>query len=165
VTLLLSDGRRVRVRALTVDDEASLRRAFEHADPIVLRSRFGGGAPPFSTIAARLHQLNGTSRYAVAAFAEGGDVIGVAEYVQTEPEGPADVAVVVAQDWQRQGIGAAILGRLATHAAGAGITSFTAMVSGSNRQVLELVDDLPVPHSITYDHGSGTLHAELPRTL
>jgi len=159
--LELDGGRRLLLRALTVEDEEALRRAFEGADPRVLRSRFGGGSPPFAAIAQRLHQLDGQGRYAVAAFDDAGDVIGVAEYVRTEPDTSAEVAVVVAQDWQRHGVGTALLRRLAEHAIGAGITSATALVSGSNEQVLELLDELPMPHSVSYDHGSGTVRAEL----
>jgi len=161
--LWLDDGRRLLLRALTVEDEEALRSAFAGADPRVLRSRFGGGSPPFAAIALRLHQLDGVGRYAVAAFDDAGDVVGVAEYVRTDPRTSAEVAVVVAPDWQRHGVGAALLRRLADHAVGAGITSATALVSGSNGQVLELLDELPLPHSVSYDHGSGTVRAELSR--
>lgn len=160
--LELDDGRRVLLRALRVDDEDALRRAFEEADTGVLRARFGGGIPPFSAISQRLHQMDGVNRYAVAALDPEGDIVGVAEYVRTAPDTPAEVAVVVALDWQRHGVGTALLTRLAEHAESVGITSATALVSGSNEQVLELVDELTVPHHVSYEHGAGTLTAELP---
>jgi GNAT superfamily N-acetyltransferase len=106
--------------------------------------------------------MDGVHRYAVAAFDDAGEIIGVAEYVQAEPEPTAEVAVVVDRGWQRHGIGTTLLARLADHAASVGITTVTALVSGSNGQVLELVDELPVPHQISYDHGEGVLKAELP---
>ena len=159
--LVLADGRQVLLRPLTIEDEDALRRAFEDADARVLRSRFGGGVPPFASIVARLHLLDGRGRYAVAALDDQGDVVGVAEYARTGPDAPAEVAVIVASDWQRQGIGTALLRRLAEHALGVGITSATALISGSNEQVLELLDDLSVPHSVSYDHGSGTVRADL----
>lgn len=159
--LSLADGRRALLRDLLVTDEAALREAFEGADPEVLRARFGGGVPPFEALAERLHQLDGVSRYAVAVLDEDGGIIGVGEYVQTEPGSPAEVALVVHHDWQRQGLGTALLRRLAEHAIAAGITIATAQVSGSNEQVLELVDELPVPHTVSYDHGVGTVRVEL----
>ena len=149
------------LRDLVAGDEQALREAFEHADPRVLRARFGGGVPPFAAVADRLRRLDGVSRYAVGVF-DGDDVIGVGEYVQAVSDSPAEVALVVHQDWQRHGIGRAVLLRLAEHAVDAGITIATAQVSGSNEQVLELVDELPVPHTVSYDHGVGTVRVELP---
>jgi GNAT superfamily N-acetyltransferase len=160
--LELDDGRRVLIRDLVAGDEPALRRAFESADPQVLRARFGGGVPPFEVLADRLRRLDGASRYAVGVFDEQGDVVGVGEYVQSVPGSPAEVALVVNQAWQRQGIGTAVLQRLAEHAVGVGISIATAQVSGSNEQVLELVDALPVAHTVSYDHGVGTVVVELP---
>jgi GNAT superfamily N-acetyltransferase len=153
----------VLLRELHASDEQVLREAFEHADPQVLRARFGGGIPPFAQVAERLRRLNGVSRYAIGVFDPTGQPIGVGEYVQAEPGSPAEVALVVHHDWQRQGIGTALLQHLAEHAVHVGITIATAQVSGSNEQVLELVDDLPVPHTVSYDHGVGTVRVELPR--
>ena len=96
------------LRDLVAGDEQALREAFEHADPRVLRARFGGGVPPFAAVADRLRRLDGVSRYAVGVF-DGDDVIGVGEYVQAVPDSPAEVALVVHQDWQRHGIGRAVL--------------------------------------------------------
>lgn len=159
----LDDGRSVRLRDLVADDEQALRLAFDHADPRVLRARFGGGIPPFAQVADRLRRLDGVARYAIGVFDPAGGLIGVGEYVQAEPGSPAEVALVVHQDWQRQGIGTALLQRLAEHAVGAGIGIATAQVSGSNEQVLELVEELAAPHSVSYDHGVGTVLVELPR--
>ena len=161
--LRLDDGRSVLLRDLVASDEQALRRAFEHADPQVLRARFGGGVPPFAVLAERLRRLDGVARHAIGAFDGDGEVVGVGEYVQAAPGGPAEVALVVHHDWQRHGLGTAVLRRLAEHAVAAGITIATAQVSGSNEQVLELVEELPAPHTVTYDHGVGTVRVELPR--
>jgi GNAT superfamily N-acetyltransferase len=161
--LPLDDGRSVLLRDLRTSDEQVLREAFAHADPQALRARFGGGIPPFAQVADRLRRLDGVGRYAIGVFGPGGDLIGVGEYVQAEPGSPAEVALIVHHDWQRHGIGTALLQRLAEHAVGVGITIATAQVSGSNEQVLELVDELPAPHTVSYDHGVGTVRVELPR--
>jgi GNAT superfamily N-acetyltransferase len=86
----------------------------------------------------------------------------VPKWVRTAPETWAELAVVVARDWQRRGIGTALLRRVAVHPAAARITDVTALVSGSNGQVLALVDELAVQHSVSYDHCNGTLRAHLP---
>jgi GNAT superfamily N-acetyltransferase len=160
--LRTTDGRDVLLRDLAVSDEPALRRAFEAADQGVLRARFGGGIPPFSVLAERLRRLDGVARYAVGVFDEAGDVIAVGEYAQAAPDGPAEVALVVHHAWQRCGIGTALLTRLAEHAVGVGITTATAQVSGSNEQVLELVQAIPAPHTVSYDHGVGTVLVQLP---
>jgi GNAT superfamily N-acetyltransferase len=161
--LQLADGRSVLLRDLVPSDEPALRRAFEAADPAVLRARFGGGIPPFAMVAERLRRLDGVSRYAIGVFADDGELLGVGEYVQSAPGSPAEVALVVHHDWQRQGIGTELLRRLAEHAVAAGITIASAQVSGSNEQVLELVEELPAPHTVSYDHGVGTILVELPK--
>jgi GNAT superfamily N-acetyltransferase len=159
----LDDGRTVLFRDLVVSDEPALQRAFEAADPNVLRARFGGGIPPFAMLADRLRRLDGVARYAIGVFADDGEVIGVGEYVQAAPGSPAEVALVVHHDWQRHGIGTELLRLLAEHAVEAGISIATAQVSGSNEQVLELVEELPAPHTVSYDHGVGTVVVELPK--
>jgi GNAT superfamily N-acetyltransferase len=159
----LDDGRSVLLRDLVLSDEPALQHAFEAGDPTVLRARFGGGIPPFAMLADRLRRLDGVSRYAIGVFTEDGEAIGVGEYVQSAPGSPAEVALVVHHDWQRRGIGTELLRRLAAHAVEVGITIATAQVSGSNEQVLELVEELPAPHTVSYDHGVGTVVVELPR--
>jgi GNAT superfamily N-acetyltransferase len=159
--LHLGDGRTVLVRDLTVADEAALRQAYTSADPAILRSRFGGAVPKLSLLVDRLHQMDGITRYGAGAFADNGELVGVAQYVQPVPGDPADVAVVVAADWQRQGIGTALLHLAGEHAARAGIGTATALVSWSNARVLELIADLPVQHTVQYERGSGTLRADL----
>jgi GNAT superfamily N-acetyltransferase len=153
-------GRTVRLRDLTTADLPVLRQAFVNADPSVLRSRFGGAVPKFETLDRRVRALDGDESYAVAAFSPPGDVIGVAEYARTAA-GTAEVAVIVARDWQREGIATALLHRLWEHARRHGITTATALLSGSNQQVLDVVRDIPMPHSIRYDNGAGELSVDL----
>ena len=160
-SLRLVDGRMVLLRDLQPGDGAAVRRAFQRADGAGLRARFGGAAPSLSVVSGRVKSIDGHKRYAAGGFAPDGQLIAVAEYVQTDPEGPAEIAVIVAPAWQRHGIGTALLRRLAGHAIGEGITTVTALVSGSNGRVLELVRDIEFPHTITYDHGAGDLRVEL----
>ncbi|MBK5307163.1 MAG: GNAT family N-acetyltransferase [Frankiaceae bacterium] len=161
VLSLPRSGRTVRVRELTPADLPALRRAFVNADPAVLRTRFAGAAPKFDTLARRVLALDGHARHAVAAFTADDQVVGVAEYERTEPGATAEVAVVVATAWQHEGVATALLQRLAEHALREGVTTATALISGSNSQVLELVRDIPMNHSVSYDHGAGELRVDL----
>ena len=158
---LARSGRTVRLRDLTPADVPALRRAFVAADPAVLRARFGGSTPRFEALARRVQALDGHASHAVAAFSPEGEVIGVAEYVLNPAGDSADVAVIVARAWQHEGIATALLQRLGAHARREGVTTATALVSGSNAQVLDLVRDLPAPHSIHFDHGEGELRVDL----
>jgi RimJ/RimL family protein N-acetyltransferase len=161
VLSLPGSGRKVRVRDLTPADLPALRRAFRTADPAVLRARFGGAPPKLETLERRVRSLDGHASYAVAAFSQDGELVGVGEYALNDSGTSAEVAVVVATAWQHEGIATALLRRLGTHAMGQGVTRATALLSGSNSQVLDLVHDLPMPHSISYDHGAGELSVDL----
>jgi GNAT superfamily N-acetyltransferase len=161
VLSLPRSGRTLRVRDLTPADLPALRRAFLTADPAVLRARFGGAPPKFESLERRVRSLDGHASYAVAAVSPEGDVVGVGEYALNDDGTSAEVAVIVATAWQHEGVATALLARLATHAMGQGITRATALLSGSNSQVLDLVDDIALPHSISYDHGTGELSVDL----
>lgn len=157
----LGDGRTVLVRDLTAADETALREAYTSADPAILHARFGGAVPSLSSLVDRLHHMDGIARYGAGAFDEDGELVGVAQYVQPVPDSPADVALIVAPDWQRQGVGSALLHLAAEHAARAGIRTATAQVSGSNARVLELIRDLPVEQTVRFEHGSATLRVDV----
>ena len=73
--------------------------------------------------------------------------------------------MIVATAWQHEGVATALLQRLGAHALREGVTTATALFSGSNQEVLDLVRDVPLPHSISYDHGSGELHVDLTSAL
>jgi GNAT superfamily N-acetyltransferase len=74
----------------------------------------------------------------LVAVAEG-EIVGHALYAGG-PGGEAEVAVVVEDGWQSQGIGKLLLSGLAQRAAGDGVEAFTAVALGENRRVLALVD-------------------------
>jgi RimJ/RimL family protein N-acetyltransferase len=67
--------------------------------------------------------------------------LGVARYVRVPGDREAaEVAVVVVDDWQRRGLGTALLDRLTERARENGITRYTALVSPDNEIVLGALD-------------------------
>ena len=69
------------------------------------------------------------------------DGLGVARYVRSQVEtGEAEFAVAVADDWQRRGLGTALLRHLAARAREEGISRFTALVLAENAPVLHMLD-------------------------
>jgi len=65
--------------------------------------------------------------------------VGVARYVRGERFDVAELAVAVADDWQRHGVGTALVLALRDHATRAGIRRFTGPVLADNRAALALV--------------------------
>ena len=64
--------------------------------------------------------------------------VGVARYVVDASESSADVAIVLADAWQRKGLGRRLLETLLEHAASAGITEATGVVLSTNAAMLRL---------------------------
>ena len=61
--------------------------------------------------------------------------------------------MVVADDWQRQGVATRMIGRLAQLAQAAGIERFTLTMQADNRAVLALVRRFWPAPALTIDHG------------
>ncbi len=76
-------------------------------------------------------------RHEAVVALDGDRMVGVARYVRTPGDREsAEVAVVVVDDWQNQGVGTALLDRLTQRARENGIVLYKAMVSADNEIVL-----------------------------
>jgi GNAT superfamily N-acetyltransferase len=64
------------------------------------------------------------------------------------------VAVVVADDWQRQGLATRMLGALAELAAAAGVRQFTLNMQADNPAVLRLVRRLYPDAKVSFSQGA-----------
>ena len=73
----------------------------------------------------------------------------------------AEVAVTVADDWQRRGLGRALLVRLASRARREGIHRFSAFVMSENAGAVKLLTELGEMQAL-YDTGPIELVVELP---
>jgi GNAT superfamily N-acetyltransferase len=102
--------------------------------------RFHAGVPRLTAAMAR-HLAAVDGRRHVAFVAEtgpdGSPPVGLARYIVTAP-GVADVAVEVVDAWQDLGVGRRLVGALAAHARGHGITRFVGEVVGGNPAALAL---------------------------
>ena len=67
------------------------------------------------------------------------EIVGVASYVRYPGTNAADLAVVVADAWQRQGIASHLLMELAAAATSAGIREFTVTMQADNRPAVALL--------------------------
>jgi GNAT superfamily N-acetyltransferase len=139
-TLLLRDGRRVRVRPLTPQDAPELGEAIRTADPETLRRRFCGSAPRVTPrLLERLTVLDYERRFALVARSLDGPGVAIARYEATGRR-VAEIAIAVAPGWRRVGLASALLHMLGLAALERGFDRFTAVYSADNRPVAELLD-------------------------
>lgn len=161
----LADGTRVHLRPIRIDDKRLLSDAFERLSPETARRRFL--APKRRLTGAELRyltEIDGADHVAVlAVLADRPDVIvGVGRFVRLaeDPE-TAEVAIVVGDAWQHQGLGRHLGTVLADLARERGIRRFSATLLSDNvaahRLFATISDRLRGRHS----HGVEELVADL----
>jgi GNAT superfamily N-acetyltransferase len=138
----LADGTPVRVEPLRRGDRGTVKRLFDRLTP---ESRLRRFLSPRSALSDRdltfLSDVGRTGHEAVAALdASDGAVVGIARYVQHQgrPEA-ADVAIAVADDVHRRGIGSLLMDRLVTCARANGFDLLTATTLWENRPARALL--------------------------
>jgi RimJ/RimL family protein N-acetyltransferase len=157
----LADGREVTIRELLGTDAPALLAALEAADPVDLRRRFMGGPPPTSMLVERLKAADGVHNLALGAFADDGELVGVAQFDRADDGPVAEIAIEVATGWQTQGLGTALLARLAVVALERGVHHFTATFYADNVPLRRLLRDLaPLVHT-SYADGEGIVDLDL----
>lgn len=158
----LADGTRVRLRPLQPDDAERLLRLFHRLSPETVYRRFMSPVvEPSEELLARLLQVDHCDREAIAAL-EGDEIVAVARYVRQAGRDVAEVAVVVADDWQHRGLGRLLLTRLGRLARRRGIRVFDGRIAGENRPALELVRSLSP--DIRTRWSTGEVEFEVPIT-
>ena len=139
----LGDGARVLIRAITPADRDDLRAGFERLSPASRYLRFFTVARELS--AGELSYLTDVDHHGhealVAVEAAGGEGVGVARYVRAE-DGSAELGIVVADPWQRRGLGGVLLARLAERARAEGVRCLTATVLAENVAIRRLLERL-----------------------
>jgi RimJ/RimL family protein N-acetyltransferase len=140
--LVLADGRRLRIRPIERHDRHRLRRLFMRLTP---ESRYRRYLSPKPTLSEReldlLLDVDHVHHEALAAVDEtSGSFVATARYVQL-PDQPdvADVAIEVADDLHRQGIGTALAIQTLHRARANGFTRVTAITLRDNRPARALL--------------------------
>jgi RimJ/RimL family protein N-acetyltransferase len=144
----LSDGRVVVIRPIRPDDVERLRAAHGRLSPLTRYRRFMTSKPYLSSAdAVYLADIDGCDHYAlVATFPEPesdeeAPIIGVARFVRS-PENPrvAEFAIVVGDEWQGEGIGRELMGRLVDAAVTHGVLRFEATMLADNVAIQRLAE-------------------------
>lgn len=123
-TLEASDGPAMLGLFGRLSPESVYRRYFT---PVVRRD----------ALLASVARIDHSDREAIAAVA-GGQVVGVVEYSRPPGSPVADMAIVVADGWQKQGLGTRLVAAAAARALEAGIRSFAVDIQGDNVGALRL---------------------------
>ena len=139
----LRDGQKVEIRALRPSDREGWLAAFRRASAETLHHRlFAVMRVPTEAEADYFLNIDFVKHVALVAMThENGvpTIIGVCRYVVVQP-GQAEIAFVVADDFQRKGLGAALMRRLAQIARNAGVEEFVADVMAENAPMLKVFD-------------------------
>lgn len=141
----LRDGARIRVRPIAAADKPALVRGFERLSGDSVYKRF---LSPISELRPMdlvyLTEVDHHDHEALIAFdEESGEPVGVARYVRsaTDPR-RAEFAVTVVDEWQRRGVGTALLQRLSERARQEGVKTFTALLLAENYEMRGLLEKL-----------------------
>jgi GNAT superfamily N-acetyltransferase len=160
--VVLRDGSHVRVRPGHHSDRELLLRGFERLSAESRYRRFLVATPELSRpMVDFLTAVDHHDHEAIVALDESGEGVGVARYVRhaDRPEA-AEAAVTVIDDWQGRGLGTLLLEVLSARAREEGVTTFTALMLGTNQEMMDLVTAL-VPVRIV-DRESGTVEVDMP---
>jgi RimJ/RimL family protein N-acetyltransferase len=137
----LRDGRPIEIRALRPDDREDMLAAIGRTSPQSLRTRFFAPKRGFSEAeVAFFMNIDFDNHVAlVAQIDEDGQpsIVGGGRYIVVRP-GQAEIAFVVVDTYQGQGIGTALMHHLAHLARGSGLKELTADVLPENTAMLKV---------------------------
>ena len=143
--MTLADGARLRVRPIDPADRDPLADAFARLSEQSRHHRFLGPKPRLSTRELEyLTDVDHVTHEALVAIDEStGQIVGVGRYATGDGDGTvADIALAVADAWQRRGIGHALAVRLVERARANGITRLTGTTLVDNVRARSLLERL-----------------------
>ena len=161
----LADGTQVLLRPIRADDKRRLGAAFSRLSPETQTLRFLGPKPRLTTADLRyLTEIDGADHVALVAVLahRPAIIVGVGRFVRSaeDPEA-AEVAVVIGDPWQQQGLGRHMGLALADLARRRGIRRFTASMLSENVAAHRLFAGISARLHAEHHHGVEELVAEL----
>ena len=176
----LTDGTKVHVRPIVPDDEPLLHDAVAAMSERTVYFRFFSPLKRMpDALAHRLAVVDYNDRFALVATTHkpGGDqhgpsgsrllrarerIIGVARYDRVPKTEVAESAVAVVDEFQRRGLGSALMSILGKVARDHGIKTFTLIVLPENQQMLGLLRKMGWIHRAKLSGGVYDISFELP---
>jgi GNAT superfamily N-acetyltransferase len=155
----LPDGRRVEIRALRPEDRAEFIRIVERSSALSIYRRFFRLKRYFSEqeidYFTKIDFIKHVALVAVVAESDRPAIVGGGRYVVIEPD-TAEIAFAVIDQYQRQGLGGALLNHLIAIARAAGLKRLAADVLAENAPMLALLKRTGLPQTV--DHGPEAVH-------
>ena len=147
------DGRPGLARLESSDGEL-LGRFFCRLSPESVYRRFLSPIPKPDCFVRLLLRVDRYDRDAIAAV-EDGEIVGVAQYSRFPGTNQADLAIVVADCWQRQGIGTRLIAALADRAAAKGVDALAVAIQGDNFGAVRLLKRFAPDARLAFSGGVG----------
>lgn len=165
--ITLRDGASIIVRRVTPGDAPLLAEGFARLSATSRRLRFLTGKHMLTQSELRYFTtIDGHDHEALGAIdPDSGNGVGIARFVRDlERPDRAEVAVAVADDYQRRGVGTALLTRLAARARAEDVRYFTALIAGENRTMQDILNRLGTPVRVHHARdGTVEYEIELPK--
>ncbi len=165
--LELTDGTKVHVRPIVPEDEPLLIEAVASMSERTVYFRFFSPLKRLpDALAHRLAVVDYNDRFAIVATTHkpGGKerIVGVARYDRAAGSDVAETAVAVIDEYQRRGLGSALLAILGKVAREHGIKMFTLIVLPENQQMLGLLRKMGWIHQAKLTGGVYEISFDLP---
>ena len=166
-TLELKDGTKVHIRPIESSDEPLLHEAVASMSERSVYFRFFTPLKRMpDAMAHRLAVVDYKDRFAVVATSHrptGKErILGVARYDRAAGTDVAETAVAVVDEFQRRGLGTALLTILAKVARDHGIKTFSLIVLPENQQMLALLRKMGWIHQARLNGGVYEITFDLP---
>lgn len=166
-TLELKDGTRIDVRPIEPSDEPLLHEAVAAMSERTVYFRFFTPLKRMpDALAHRLAVVDYNDRFAIVGTMRRPNgkerIIGVARYDRASGTDVAETAVAVVDEFQRRGLGSALLTILAKVAREHGIKTFSLIVLPENQQMLGLLRKMGWIHQARLNGGVYEISFDLP---
>ena len=167
LVLDLKDGLKVHIRPIKPEDEPLLHEAVAAMSERTVYFRFFSPLKRIpDALAHRLAVVDYNDRFALVATTHrptgNARILGVARYDRVADADVAEVAVAVVDEFQRRGLGGALLAILARVARQHGIKSFSLIVLPENQQMLGLLRKMSWIHHAKLTGGVYDISFDLP---
>lgn len=141
--IFATDGRVIALRFIRPSDKSALELGLKQCSERSIYHRFLGAKPKFTQAELRyLTEVDSTNHVAIVGFCDG-QLMAVARAILLPGGEAADLALIVADCFQGQGIGGLLLGLLIRAVLERGVFVVCGEMFATNGPMFHLIDELP----------------------